>query len=290
MSAEGSKVPNLEYNLAGGLLLTINDKDFSELQSGLKESGYSSACVLPFRALTKESGMDSLKHSPLSIIHIEEAWNPTSEDHLGKAVIAGLLGYYNKFQNIPGANPIVQDAFFPSEKTCKKLFDNLLMEFPQAKFISHQIDINFPENRLLVEINPGIKLEASELLAKAEQKGIGLVFDPSHLLPTDKSISLPGQSTKNKNEWEKQFNYFSSKIEVVDINPPDKNNDVKELISGKGLIKEMVEAAKGIGVEVLRVEIPIPAFQQLPSIRPHSKGFEFLKEIGNAIMGYEQRG
>jgi hypothetical protein len=287
---EKPKNPSLEYNLAGGLLLTINEQDFLELQIGLKESGYSSACVLPFRALMKESGIQTLKQSPLSIVHLEEAWNPTNEDKLAKAVIVGLLGYYNRFRGVPGPNPILQDSFFPSTATCDKLFKDLTMAFPQVKFISHQIDVNFPNDRLLVEINAGIKLEPSELLARSEQKGIGLVFDPSHLLPTDKTVSLPNQPTKGKSEWEKQFNYFSSRIEVVDINPPDKKNDVKESISGKGLLKEMAEAAKGIGVEVLRVEIPIPAFQQLPSIRPHSKGFEFLKEIGNAIMGYEQRG
>lgn len=280
---EKLKSPSLEYNLAGGLLLTINEQDFLELQEGLKESGYQSACVLPFRALMKGSGIQTLKQSPLSVVHIEEAWNPTNKDNLGKAVVAGLLGYYNRFRNVPGANPILQDSFFPSISTCDKLFKDLMAEFPHAKFISHKIEVNFPSDRFLVEINAGIKLEPSELLASAEQKGIGLVFDPSHLLPTDKTVSLPNRPTKSKNEWEKQFNYFSSRVEVVDINPPDKKTDVGELVSGRGVLKEVAQAAKEVGIEILRVEIPIPPLQQIPLLRPHSKGFEFLKEIGNAL-------
>jgi hypothetical protein len=284
MILEKAPSPSLEYNLASGLLLTINEKDFQELQTGLKNAGYSSACVLPFRTLMKESGMETLHNSPLSIVHIEEAWNPTDKDNLTKAVVAGLVGYYRRFRGLPGNNPILQDSLFPSKHTCDGLFKSLIAEFPNIKFISHQLDVDFPEDRLLVEINAGINLSPSELLTRAKQKGIGLVFDPSHLLPSDRTISMPGDPTRKVNEWEKQWLYFSPQVKVVDINPPDKKNDVPELLADHGVLKEIAQAAHETGVEFLRVEIPIPPSQQIPGLRPHTAGFSFLKEIGNALI------
>jgi len=63
----------LEYNLAGGLLLTIREGDFGHLQEDLFNSGYRYGCLLPFRALTRKEGIETLKNSPLQIVHIEEA-------------------------------------------------------------------------------------------------------------------------------------------------------------------------------------------------------------------------
>jgi len=154
---EKSISPALEYNLAGGLLLTISIKDFQELQRGLRGSEYSSACVLPFRALRNEEGIRSLQDSGLSIVHLEEAWNPTTKENLIEAIFSGLVGYYRRFRGLPGNNPVLQDSLFPSRATCAKLFKELLEQFPGAKFISHQLDIDFPSERLLVEINPGVK-------------------------------------------------------------------------------------------------------------------------------------
>lgn len=284
MTLEKASGPALEYNLAGGLLLTIGEKDFQELQNGLKDAGYSSACVLPFRALMKESGLKILHSSPLSIVHIEEAWNPTTKDNLTESIMAGLFGYYRRFRGLSGDNPIIQDSLFPSKNTCDRLFKSLIAEFPNIKFISHHLDVGFPEDRLLVEVNAGINLSPSELLTRAKEKGIGLVFDPSHLLPSDRTISLPGDPTRKVNEWEKQWQYFSHQVKVVDINPPDKKNDVPELLAGHGVLKEIARAARETGVEYLRVEVPIPPIQQIPGLRPHTAGFSFLKEIGNALV------
>ena len=283
MTPEKIKSPGLEYNLAGALLLTIGQKDFPELLQGLKEAGYSSACLLPFRALTAESGKESLRHSPLSIVHIEKAWNPTTQDSLTKAILAGLFGYYRRFIAPSEENPILQDSLFPSKITCDKLFKSLITEFPDSKFISHQIDVDFPHDRLLVEINAGIKLSSSELLARAQQKGIGLVFDPSHLLPSSKTLSAPGEPTKSNSDWEKQWRLYSSQVKVVDINPIDKQHDVRHLLENRGLLKEVAHAAREAKIDFLRVEIPIPPFQQIPGLRSHTAGFNFLKEVGDAL-------
>lgn len=96
-------------------------------------------------------------------------------------------------------------------------------------------------------------------------------------------ISLPGLPTKQpRGEWERQFRTFQKKIEVVDINPPSKG-DVADLLAGKGMLKELAQAAKENKIRFLRVEVPIPTLQQLPGSPLQNKGFEFLREVGEAL-------
>jgi len=202
-----------------------------------------------------------------------------------KAVFAGLLGYYKRFQGDKSQPPIVQDSLLPGKLTCKRLFEELFKTFPEVKFISHKIEVNLPSDRFLVELNPGIKLSLSEILARTQERGVGLVFDPRHLLLTENVVSLPGQPTRaSQGEWERQFQTFSERIEVVDINPPAKG-DIPELLQGRGVLKELALAAQQAKVKFLRVEIPIPPVCQLPGSPLRNKGFEFLREIGQALKG-----
>jgi len=285
METGESQSPKLEYNLAGGLLLTIRENDLKVLTEKLVTSGYRYGCVLPFRGLVKEGAIENLQNSPLSIVHFEEAWNPTKWDSRGLAVMAGLYGQVLKFAKLRKQEPILQDVPFPGKATCERLFDELLKAFPKAKFISHIIDVQYPSDRLLVEVNPGINKPAEQILAEAKEKGIGLVFDPSHLLVSDRTISVAGEPVKpNKGEWERQFKIFASQIEVVDINPPQPT-DVGDLLKGGGLLKEVAQAAREAGkVEFIRVEVPIPPELQLSGLSNHQKGFDFLQAIGQRLM------
>ena len=271
----------LEYNLAGGLLLTITEGDFKRLQEKLVEAGFGHGCVLPFRALAKKGGVEALKDSPLDIVHFEKAWNPTSQDNLGLAVAAGILGKLKRMVGDKSEPPIVQDAIFPSKKTCDRLFEELMAAFPNAKFISHEVRTNYDSGRWLLEINPGLKVQPAQILEEAKERGVGLVFDPSHLLPSNSALSLPGQATKApRGEWEKQFQFFRSGLEVVDI-----HGDPNELFGQGGELRELAQAAKETtSIRFLRVEIPIPPKQQLPGVRQsQEKGFQFLREIGQAL-------
>lgn len=271
----------LEYNLAGGLLLTITEGDFKWLQERLVEAGFGHGCILPFRALVKKGGVEALKNSPLDIVHFEKAWNPTNQDNLGLAVMAGILGKLKRMAGDKAEPPIVQDAIFPGKKTCDRLFEELMETFPNAKFISHEVRTNYNSGRWLLEINPGLKIQPAQILEKAKERGVGLVFDPSHLLPSNSTLSLPGQATKApRGEWEKQFQFFRSGLEVVDI-----HGDPNELFRKGGELRELAQAAKETSnVRFLRVEIPIPLKQQVPLIRQsQEKGFEFLREVGQAL-------
>jgi len=276
--------PHLEYNLAGGLLLTLTEEKIWRLCQGVKEAGYTHACILPFRGLTPEKAGKSLRNQPLTIIHFEDAWNPTSFDSFPIAILAGLLGYARRFAGDKTQPPILQDAAFPSKITCQRLVEELMKEFPEAKFISHEAKFKFPPSRCLLEINPGLNMTADQLRDWAEQNRIGLVFDPRHFLSSTQAISLPKQPTrKPKGEWEKQFQTFAPHIEVVDINPP-KKDDVTQLLAGRGILKELVQAAKETeGIQFLRVEIPMPISTQLPLSPRQQAGFNFLKEIGEAL-------
>lgn len=292
LDSENSK-PNLEYNLAGGLPLTVRATDFERLCRGVAEAGYTHAALLPFRALTKPGAIADLRKQPLTIVHLERAWNPTAWDKPILAGLTGLLGWAERetdkrvkkwFPQLDLVkHPTAQDAAFPSLATCDDLFRQIYQAFPGVKYVAHDLELGFSSDRLLVEINNGIRLSPEELLAHSEEEGFGLVFDPSHLLAAKRTVSLPGQPTKAaSNEWERQFNCFSSQIEVVDINPPEpREKHTRDLLGGSGLLAELAAAVKEIPqIEFLRVEIEMPLTDQL--LHPQ-KGFEFLAAIGRAL-------
>jgi len=279
--------PKLEYNLAGSGLLTIRPKDFSRLQEGVVSAGYRHACVLPFHAFDEDKqAMVNLTNSPLQIVHLEEAWNPLDKEGWTRLAWA-TLGHLRRFLGDKTEPPILQDVLlFPNKATCGRLFQEMLKAFPRAKFISHGFRSDFSPKRLLLEINPGIELSAQEIIEETEKQGVGLVFDPSHLLRTDRVVSLPDSpAAKSRGEWERQFTTFadSGRLEVVDINPPE-TGDVQDLLAGKGLLRELASAAREAkSVKFLRVEIPIPLAQQIPGSPLQAKGFEFLRELGQAL-------
>lgn len=284
--------PKLEYNLAGGLALTIFGSDFEELCHGLAEAGYRHACVLPFRALSQDSGVATLRNN-LNVVHIERAWNPTKHDFFPTALLAGMMGMVKRARGDESQPPIVQDALFPGKATCERLLKDLMKAFPSAKFISYSLKLDFPQDRVLLGLTSGIELSYQEILEYSEHTGIGLVFDPSHLLAPEKAVSAPGLPTKaSKGEWERQFNRLSSRIEVVDINPSGYGNIAVDALlkRNRGILKELAAAAREARVKFLRVEIPIPKIWQIPGKIPlpglpsHQKGFEFLQEIGQALL------
>lgn len=137
---------------------------------------------------------------------------------------------------------------------------------------------------MLVEVNPGIGLSSSEILDLSQEMGVGLVFDPSHLLTPNRVISTSGQPTRTfQGEWERQFLTFADQLRVVDINAP--MPEVENLLRGKGMLKELSQAAKEVGkVEFLRVEIPIPIEWQIPNPVFTREGFNFLRAIGQRLM------
>lgn len=285
--------PQLEYNLAGGLLLTIREQDFQSLVEGVASSGYNHACLMPFRALRNRWSLEKLSNSPLTVIHLEDAWNPTPYDFLPMAVISGLWGFLRRKMDKQARPSTIADSFFPGEATCENLLKTLMASFPQAKLISHQVNMEVPKGRLLLEINEGLNLSAQEILELSQKDEVGLVFDPSHLLPSEKTVSFAGEPTrKPRGEWERQFLTFASRLEVVDINSPrpsdirfPERTAIDELLKGRGTLAELAKAAKELpGVKFLRVEIPLPLANQIPMLPTQRReGFEFLKQIGEAL-------
>ena len=273
--------PEIEYNLAGGLLLTVGTGDFDRLLDGVDEAGYDGVCVLPFRALMKEGGFERLENSGLQVNHVEETWNPTTFDNLWLAIGSGLGGHIRRGLRDRSEPPILQDALFPSKETGAVLFDRLLDTFKDLKFISHRVLDDFNNARWLLEINPGLGKSADEILRIGEERGVNLVFDPTHLLPNDVSVSFPGESTHEvSGAWESQFMFFRDRLEVVDV-----HGSVSELTYHKGGLRELVAAAKEApAVKYLRVEMPIPLRYQVPGI-PLAQlgGLKYLEDLHQAI-------
>ncbi|MGB9911589.1 MAG: hypothetical protein ACPLKP_03270 [Microgenomates group bacterium] len=248
---------DLECNLAGGLPLTLTEKTFAFLCQKVVEAGYSYACLLPFRGISQKKEIPLL---PLTIVHIEDAWNPTPYDFLPMAVAEGIFGYFKRVLG-DKSRSILQDSLFPGKDTSRKMVDYLMEIFSTAKFITHEVEMieRFP-GRTILEINPGISLSYFQFKDwLQEQQGLGLVFDPAHLLslPTSPSISLRGRPTQNFSQWERQWRDFLPWIEVVDIHPPT-SKDLKLFFQRKGILWELTKATKesGSSIKFLRVEVP----------------------------------
>jgi hypothetical protein len=277
-----NRSPKLEYNLAGGLLMTVNVADFQELQQGLAATGFTHGCVLPFRALMGRDAVNNLNRSPLTIAHFEEAWNPTDQDSLGKALVSGGLGQVDRLLHPTHNRPLLQDSLFPSSLSSRHIYGRIFRELPQANCIAHQFIANVPASRLLVEINPGINLGAAEILDRSQADNIGLVFDTSHLLSSSRTVSVPGAPTVAQSAWEDQFNFFAPQLKVVDIHP-SRPEETAELLTGRGVLVEVAAAAKQVGVDYLRVEVPIPVLHQLPLLRPHHRAVSFLANVASSL-------
>lgn len=277
--------PSIEYNLAGGLLMTIGERDLLRLGEKLKTAGYTHACALPFRGLTGPHAITRLARYPLTVVHCENIWNEQTPDYpLPIAVVAGLVGHLRRKLGDLSEPPLLQDTLFAGKPTCDRLLTEML-ELPGVKLISHTIEVKANPDKFLLEINPGIKMSAQELQEWARQNSIGVVFDPRHLLPEFvSSVSTPSEPTcQSKSAWEKQFEAFRSSIEVVDINPPTPQ-DVPDLLQGRGLLHEVAQAAKELKtVRFLRVEIPIPPLTQIPYSPLQPRGFSLMTAVAQTL-------
>ena len=275
--------PELELNLASGLLATLSRKDL-EAFIRRAEAGFHNFCALPFRGL-RNRGAEKLAQNGVSIVHIGDAWNPLSGklyDHLIPALVTGTYGVFLRKMGIRSDFPIIQDGLFPSRKTSLQIVKELMTAFPGAKFISYKVSLDeIPNDRFLLEIHPGLEMEKEEIADWAQRMGVGLVFDPSHLLEKTVSVSNPGQPTRLRSNWEKEFNFFANTglLEVVDIHPPD--DDYKKIRE----LRELAAAAKEVvSVKYLRVETRLPIGSQLPVIS-RGKDFPVLRQIAQTLSG-----
>jgi len=278
------KKPQLELNLASGLPLTVREKDLFALIEKAEKSGFSRFCFLPFRGITSEDALRKIQKEGVLIVHVEDAWNPTQYDNFLLAIIAGILGYAKRFLGDRSEPPILQDALFPGKATSQRLVKELMGAFPEAKFISHSPSFKFDTRRSLLEIHPGLKMEKEEILDFAEKQGIGLVFDPSHLLSKSFSVSYPNEPTKKISPWEEEFSFFapSGRLEVVDIHPQQKS-DLVDLQRNRGLLFELTQAAKRVrSIKYLRVETPLPREDLIAGVRGKER-FPILSQIARSL-------
>lgn len=281
------RCPELEYNLAGGLMLTINPRGLKELCERIRRAGFSKACIFPFRALAKEGGIGVLKDSGLTVVHIEKPWNPTDKEGLLRALLVGFLGHYKRLRGDKSQPPIIQDALFPDRKTADDLFFLLMTKFPQAKFIAYQPEVELASDRLLLAVWEGLEMSLLEIANFVNEKNIAVVFDPGNLLVGEGS-------------WEKQMGILDSQtsggIEVVDV--PWSKGDIEDLLQNKGFLPELVRAAKNLkNLRYLRLEVPVSPLQlsalpssvsagltQFPGSPFKRAGFEFLRDIASALQ------
>lgn len=277
-------------------MYAIFEKDFRWMYQELQEHGYHYACVLPIRTLRSKERIEELRKSNLAIVHIEGPRNPAKgsyNDFLPAAVVTGALGKLRRMLGDNSEPPILEDTLpFPSRATCDSLLRKLFEAFPGAKFVTYDVNVNFglkPE-RLLLGIHPGLHMTASEILNWANgptmRNGIGLVFDPHYLLPSDRVISMQGRPTRpGTGEWERQFRIFAGKTEVVDIHPRNRQ-DIQDLRKRRGMLTELAQAAREYPrIRYLRVELPIyPRWMTgVPRTGIYGQNIDLLKEIAEVL-------
>ncbi len=296
-TAEFSKPP-LELSLAAGLPLTITEKGLRELVNRSVEAGFTKGCVFPFRGFESRHDFEAVSNPNFEIVHIMTPWTPHDVDGGFLAVAAGIKG--ELLRKIGYSVPNIQDGLFPSKANCEWMLQGLLEASPQAKLVSYDVNIQFPGERLLIDIHDGIKLSPQSLRDLAQEKGFGIVFDPTHILAGEEiGFSTSGKPTRVNKDWEGEFKIFSDAglIEVVDINPTPQEED--ELLASKGLWKEITQAAKEIKVGYLRVEIPLHPHWTVNGLRmdkheryssaslyyppARNEAFKFLRRIGCAL-------
>jgi len=319
-----SLCPKLEISMATGLHRTLTKEGIRGFIKDSVEAGFRYGCASTFRGYEDIFGHNRdfsvlARNEGFQVVHIMNAWNPTGEDNILKAIVAGLEGQRKRAKGDTGQPPIVQDALFPSADKCKSMIwdekSGLLNFFPNAKLVTYDVNVSFPSERVLIDINPGIKMSPEEFCGLAQQKCWKIVFDPQHLLvEPEVTLSLPNKPTeKAKDTWSRQFNLYSKAglIEVVDINPnPEEEND---LLEGRGRWIDVASAVRsnnggifegreGLKIKYLRVEalfhphwtaerlkdkLPHKYSAGLTNLSPYRKeAIEFWQTIGQKLMGF----
>lgn len=317
-------MPGLELSMAAGLHRTLTKEGIRGLIKDAVKAGFRYGCASTFRGYEDIFGHNRdfsvlARNEGFQVVHIMNAWNPTGEDNIFKAIAAGLEGQRKRAKGDTSQPPIVQDALFPSEDKCKSMIwdgkSGLLNFFPNAKLVTYDVNVSFPSERVLIDINPGIKMSPEEFCGLAQRKCWKIVFDPQHLLPEPEvSLSVPKEPTKKvQDTWSRQFELYSRAglIEVVDINPnPEEEN---ELLEGRGRWIDVASAARinnrgvfegkeGLKIKYLRVEAPFhPHWTQegLKDKLPHTysagltylppfrkEAIEFWAAIGQKLKGF----
>lgn len=293
--------PKLELSMAAGLPLTLSEKGLRKLVESSVEAGFRKGCVFPFRGFEKSHGFEAVSQNPnFEVVHIMTPWTSHEVDSLSLAIAAGIKGMILRKMGRSDTAPIIQDGLFPSRANCEWMLKELLTTFSGAKLVSYDVDLKFPGNRLLIDIHPGINLSPQALRDLAQERGFGIIFDPTHILAGKEiGFSASGTPTKVDQNWEEQFRLFSEAglVEVVDINPTPLEE--VELLAGRGLWKEIVQKAKSAKVGYLRVEVPLHPHWTvnrlgLDKIEPltsasllyppaRNQVFKFLRQIGQAL-------
>jgi len=259
--------PKLEYNLAGGLILTTTEEGLTILANAARGVGFPVFSGMPFRGHRKN-------HENLPIVHLEAAWNPTNQDNFLMAALAGMAGHIKRAVGAKNQSPILQDALFPGRERSNFLLHHLLKTH-NAKLISHKILphrlIETPKESWLLQINSAVEKNPEELIAWTKETGVKLVFDPSHLGHWfgSKTISAPNNPIQPYDETIPIFYKLAEEgiIEVVDLNSQKRslfNSEQNKQLLETGVLKELIEASTEYeSIEYLRLELPIAAREQL---------------------------
>jgi hypothetical protein len=282
--------PHIAFNTANAALQSLSEQRLIQYGQSIQEMGYERVSALPFR--TPEIVELYQKYFP-PVVLVEDAWNPGHFDNLTLAFAEGIYGHLKRLSGDTTEPPILQDTLlFPGLETATDTADYLMEVFPEAHIGSTHFWSAYPQEKTYVHIMSEYKphqMGAHELLKKSQDTGSLLLFDPTHLLDPAK-VSYPGHPTDiPQDEWERQLEFFSSRVAGIDIraaNPAD----LTELLTEGGKLYRLAKAGFAVcqNLDFLRVETLVPIQEQHPLSPLHKRAVHYLKTAATLLKEIRQ--
>lgn len=275
--------PTVAFNLAGGLLKGLTDRDLGQFGRDLGTTGIEAISALPLRA---PEFVKILREMFPPLILVEDAWNPGEHDNLVIAAFEGCIGHLRRLAGDTSEPPLLQDTIpFPSRTRSEQIVDAMMSQYKDAHFGSLFIESDegrYP-GRTYAHAQRLFRphhLSREEVLTLAQERQIQLLWDPTHPVATPSTVIYPGGSRGiDKEQLLGELDYFGESLAGVDINSLDRG-DLEDLMRGQGLLVDVARQAKAHGVEFVRLELLMPIRSQFPFM-PSDK--RYLTEITDSV-------
>lgn len=235
---------------------------------------------------------EAIGQADIPVTHIEDAWYPTHFNNPIMSVAESIWLSINRIGNDRDESLIPFGIFFPSEQTSNRLVEYMFHPGTNSIYVMHnptELNLEYlfgivqaPE-RFMLEICPLTNMDYQQILKFAQLFKVKLVHDHTHTLKKG-FISYPNTHTKeNTSEWERQFNLFAPWIGMVDLSTRSITEaKIKEFLAGKGELNEVLQAAREIRVQTIRVETFIPIRDQWPT-GLSDRGKEMMKDVRDKV-------
>lgn len=266
-------------NMASFLPMSVLGPYVEQASERLRDYGYNSLCVLPFRGLVNPDGIQL----SLPVHFIERAWNPTEASGL-----SGLIEVVDGMRTGNPKAPKIHDFIaFPNKFDSGVAFYRMAYAYrsgdklnPTLTEVVHKLP-DYPlsgagtvgADATILEIHPGLNMSPQQILDKisVENSMIPKVdIDTRHIrrgLRTDEAARVGGSvGFSNLGNWQDVIHTFSTYrgIGLVDFQAKDPKELSETLNGGNTELNEMIDALLETGYKgPIRVEFNMGLLRQV---------------------------